>query len=188
MRIFKITLMILPLVHSELLEAAVTQFENKMEWQQAVGSNFTTIGFNDLPPFTFLTTQYASVGVLFDGSDDVYQAEGFLNDGWGVDGNGDIFVNFTQPMYYVACDFPGLLQYKLYFQNQLIFTSSVFFQQSVGNFAGLISTTPFDRAQLIDPAGEAAIDDLFFGPPIPAPGAFLPFALCAALAPKWRRR
>jgi hypothetical protein len=172
---------------AQSLSATVTQYENKMQWQQAVANNFTTLDFTGFPKFTLLTTQYVNLGAIFDGTDDVETASAFINDGWGLEGNGDIFVNFTQPMYYIATDFPGFLQYKLYFQNQLIFTSSVFSQGFVGNFAGLISTTPFDRAQLIDPTGGAAIDDLFFGPPIPAPGVFGSLAAFALFNQRRRR-
>jgi hypothetical protein len=47
----------------------------------------------------------------------------------------------------------------------------VFGVGGVGNFGGLVSTEPFDRAVIWDYGDNVAIDDLHFGPPIPAPSA-----------------
>ncbi len=82
-------------------------------------------------------------------------------------------------------DFPGLMRIELYDQGRLIYTSSNFLPGGVGNFAGLLSDAPFDAAVLIDPLGEAEIDDLHFG--VPAPGA-LPLLALGALTQRRRRR
>ncbi len=76
-------------------------------WIDAAGS-FTTIHFNELPRHTFVTDQYADLGVLFTDGDDQIDRGGappWMNDGWGLDGNGDINIVFDTP---TALDRRGL--------------------------------------------------------------------------------
>ena len=145
--------------------ADVIEFTDKDEWFAAVGV-VTTIDFTGFPDVTVVTDQYADLGVHFtDGNDLILSAAGFLNDGWGVDGNGDINVSFDAPVYYVAVDFPGGIIFDLLSQGELIFTSSSFGIDEVGNFAGLLSSEPFDAIRLFRSFGSPSfIDDFFFGP------------------------
>jgi len=71
----------------------------------------------------------------------------------------------------------------------LFYTSSKFGVGGIGNFGGLVSTEPFDRAVIWDYGSypNVNLDDLHFGPPIPAPSA-LPFVSAALLAARRRRR
>ena len=146
----------------------VLEFEDKDEWLDAVG-RFVTVDFSGFEPGTVITDQYADLGVLFvDGFYTIFPFApiSFPEDGWGLDGNGDITVLFDTPMAYIGVDYPGLMQIELFSRGRLIYTSSLFSGDPVGNFAGLISSELFDSAVLICWAGfEAAIDDLHFGPP-----------------------
>ncbi len=164
----------------------VVEFFDKEEWETAVGS-FLTVDFTGFPDGIFITDQYAELGILFtDGNDSIFLNDGaFPNDGVGLDGNGDISVSFDTPQAWIGVDFPGVLQMELFSTGRLIHTSSIAGGGGVGFFLGLISSELFDAAVLIDPLGEAAIDDLHFG--VPAPSALWLLAV-AALLPRRRRR
>ncbi len=165
----------------------VDEFTDKAEWIAAVG-DFTTIGFTGFPAGTFITDQYADLGILFtDGNDSInFSPTAFPNDAWGLDGNGDISVSFDAPQAWIGVDFPGFLSIELYSQGRLFFTSNLSGGAGVGNFLGLISSELFDAAVVVEgaPGFEAEIDDLHFG--VPAPGALWLLAV-AALLPRRRR-
>ncbi len=177
-------------------QAAVTVYFNALNhpvarqaWQNDAGA-YTTIDFTGFPANTIITNQYQDQGILFtDGTDRItYNINAFPNDGVGLRGVLDeIHVSFLQPTQSIAVDFPGGILIQLYNNGQLVFTSPDVFAFNPGGFLGLISDMPFDAAVILDPAGNVNIDDLFFGPPIPAAPAAAIFAL-AALFPKSRRR
>ncbi len=166
-------------------QGGVVEYFDRATWEAAVG-DFTTIGFTGFPGGTFITDQYADLGILFtDGNDSIFLSEpAFPNDGAGLDGNGDIGVAFDTPQAWIGVDFPGFLTIELYSGGELIHTAEFGFG-GVGNFGGLISSQLFDAAVLIDPLDQAAIDDLHFG--VPAPSALWLLAV-AALLPRRRRR
>ncbi len=176
-----LTLMLL----SPPAHGGVQEFTDKDEWIDAVGE-FTTIGFTGFEIGTFITDQYADLGILFtDGSDSIqFSPTGFPNDEWGLDGNGNIAVAFDTPQLWIGADYPGLLRIELY-QNGRLFYVSEDYGVGVGLFVGLVSMVPFDAAVLIDALGEAEIDDLHFG--VPAPGT-LPLLALSALCTRRRRR
>ena len=162
----------------------VIEFTDKDEWIDAVGE-FTTIGFTGFEIGTFITDQYADLGILFtDGNDSIHNTCSFVNDCWGLDGNGDIAVAFDTPQLWIGADFPGILRIELYRDGRLFYVSKDY-GVGIGLFVGLLSAKPFDAALLIDAAGEAAIDDLHFG--VPAPGT-LPLLALGALWTRRRRR
>ena len=164
--------------------AGVQEFTDKDEWIAAVG-DFTTIDFTGFPEGTFITDQYADLGVLFtDGNDNIDFNRGYLNDGWGLRGSDTITIAFDSPEAYLAVDFPGDIQIDLFAAGNLIY-SAVFIAGGVGNFAGLVSTELFDSALLSDYVGSVHIDDLHFG--VPAPGA-LPLLALGALCTRRRGR
>jgi hypothetical protein len=174
-----------------LVSAGITEYEDKDEWQVAAGS-WSTADFTGFPDYTPIDEQYAYLGVHFvDGYDFVVldpEYTTFPNDGAGLDGNELVDLVFDAPMYSIAADFPGLLLIDLYYEDELFYSSNVFGVGGVGNFGGLVSTEPFDRAVLWD-LGEypnVNLDDLHFGPPIPAPSA-LCILSAALLAPRRRR-
>ena len=147
----------------------VLEFEDKDEWLAAIGG-FVTVDFTGFEPGTVITDQYADLGVLFvDGFYTIFPFDpiSFPNDGWGLDGNGNITVVFDTPMAYIGVDYGGHMHLELYRGGVLIYESSDFLPGGVGNFAGLLSSESFDMAVLMDvpPPDQAAIDDLHFGPP-----------------------
>lgn len=153
----------------------VFEFTDKDAWIAAVGG-FTTVDFVGFPSGTFITEQYAGLGIHFtDGNDSIppFGPISFPNDGWDLDGNGDINVSFDSPQLWIAVDYPGFMQFELFWQDQLVYTSSLFLPGGIGNFAGLLSNDLFDAARIIDPGGQAEIDDLHFGVPSPGVIAFL---------------
>ena len=167
------------------VSAGVIEFTDKDEWINAVGE-FTTIGFTGFEIGTFITDQYADLGILFtDWNDSIqFSPTAFPNDEWGLDGNGDIAVAFDTPQLWIGADFPGILRIELYRDGRLFYVSKDY-GVGIGLFVGLLSTKPFDAALLIDAAGEAEIDDLHFG--VPAPGT-LPLLALGALWTRRRRR
>ena len=153
------------------------EFTDKDEWIAAVG-DFTTIDFTGFAQGTFITDQYADLGILFtDGNDTFFFTPSFINDSWGVDGNGNISVVFDTPQAWIGVDFPGFLTIELFSAGNLIHTAEFGFG-GVGNFGGLVSSQLFDAAVLVEgiPGFEAEIDDLHFGVPAPATLALLALA------------
>ena len=168
--------------------ASVLEFTDKDDWLVAVGE-FNTITFTEYPDSTFITDQYEALGVLFtDGDDNIACCSDsvFPNDGAGLDGNAAIHLAFLQPQQWIAADYPGTIQFELYYQDQLIHTSEPY-GSGIGLFAGLISDEPFDAAIIFRPFGgvNMSIDDLHFGVPAPAAAWLLGVA---ALFPARRRR
>jgi len=172
------------------VEAAVTTYINKSAWQSAIGQH-STITFQGYPEHTLITDQYASMGVLFaDGNDRIRFNDSFLNDGVGLRSSdlfyGAITLTFDAPMTAVGADFLGHIGIQLYADSQLIFDSDQF-TANQSRFGGLISTIPFDSAIIRDRSDSVVvIDDLFFGPAIPAPSAALLMTIAATI--RTRRR
>jgi hypothetical protein len=168
--------------------ASVVEYTNRDAWMSAAGLH-TTITFQGYPANTIITNQYADQGVLFtDGTDRIHFNNSFLNDGVGLNGALDeINPAFSQPMHHIGVDFPGAVRIWLYWKGELIHTSSAFGGGGTGFFGGLISDQPFDAALLADPGGGTFIDDLYFGPPIPAPSALALLGMTALWHSRRRR-
>lgn len=148
-----------------MAQAVVVEFTDKNEWLASVGP-VTTIGFTEFPDNTFITDQYESLGVLF--SDGVHQIAccgGFPEDGSGLYGFPAIHLVFESPQAYLAADFPGVLQIELFSGGELVYQSGVFGSSGHEVFAGLISSSLFDAANLKRPPDlfNTTIDDLHFG-------------------------
>ncbi len=157
--------------------AGVQEFTDKDEWIDAVGK-FTTIDFTGFPEGTWITDQYADLGVLFtDGNDTIQESEVFV-DGHGLRGSDTITIAFDSPQAYIAVDYPGAMKIELFSEGRLIYTSSNFGGGGAGNFAGILSPDLFDGALLYDwVLGSVFVDDLHFG--VPAPGTLALLALGA---------
>jgi hypothetical protein len=96
-----------------------------------------------------------------------------------------ISVEFLASQYAVAVHYPGWVQFELYSENQLVYTSGVFGSGFI-HFAGIVSDVPIDQIRISEPVfGVTFIDNLYFA--VPAPGGLAVLAL-AALAPRRRRR
>jgi hypothetical protein len=161
-------------------------------WQEAAGS-VSTLSFTEFAQNTYITDQYADLGVLFTnpGPNVVHtQAPYFPIDGSGIDGNDGIELTFSEPIHAVAAHGPGIWRYKAYLGDTLVYTSP-FHLSMAGSFAGLVSSTPFDRVQLVgvpaippDDPDDVYIDNIYFST-IPGP----PTAVALLLgAPGVRRR
>ncbi len=148
----------------------VMEFTDKDAWIAAVGE-FTTIDFTGFPDGTFITNQYAHLGVLFtDGNDSIDVSGAHVNDGFGLDGNPSMHLSFDSPQLWLAVDYPGSVQIDL-FSGNIPLHSSVFIAGGAGNFGGVISIELFDTVVISDPVfGDVFIDDLHFG--VPTPGTF----------------
>jgi MYXO-CTERM domain-containing protein len=170
--------------------AEVIEYDEKSEWIDAVGE-FSTIGFSDLPNGTWVFEQYAHLGAHFvDGADIIRCCDPnlFPEDGAGLDGNTEVHVVFDEPLTYLAVDYPGYVRFALFDDGELIYENNWFGHGQIGQFAGVVSSGPFNEMRLTDPiAYEVFIDDLHFGPPIPAPGALALFALTLIGSTRRRR-
>ncbi len=149
--------------------AGVIEFfdEDREEWF-AVTRAVTTIDFTGFPDHTFITNQYEDLGVLFlDGDDNILCCDGpcFPPDGSGLDGNVTIHLLFDSPQRWIAADFPGALQFELFFEGQSIYQKGEFGLSGCGRFGGLLLTEPFDEAVLIDwwDLDSVNLADLHFG-------------------------
>jgi hypothetical protein len=171
--------------------ANVTVMTNPQQWQSAV-SSYNTLTFTDLPHQTVVTTQYSQLGITFtDGNDLTHVSPSFPSDGHGLHstqatGFANITMSFVGPTYWLAFDFIGGVQIELFQSGNLIYTSNMYIAD-VTPFVGLISTDPFDLAlahDWTDPT--VAVDNIHFGPPIPAPSAL--FAMCIGLLTRVSRR
>lgn len=171
--------------------ADVIEFTDRDEWIAAVGT-FTTIDFTGFPEGTFITDQFSDLGVTFTGGNEhiALSDNAFSNDGAGLESNfADIQIEFATPQFWIAVDFPGIIQFELFSGGQLIFTSSGLGVGGAGNFGGLLSTEPFDMAVILDPTDmTVAIDDLHFGPPVPGPPTVAFLGLAGVFACRRRRR
>ena len=165
--------------------------EDRTEWENAVGA-YTTIGFTEYPDGTWIFEQYADLGVHFIDGADIIMCCSFATfpiDGAGLDGNDEIHLVFDAPLSYIAVDFPGHVQFDFYSNGQLIYESAYLGHSGIGNFVGLVCPDVFDEVVIYDPpvGDQVFLDDLHFGPPIPAPPAIALLAL-AACRPGRRRR
>ena len=168
----------------------VIEYFDRAKWEAAVG-DFTTLGFTGFPEGTFITDQYADLGILFVGGGENInlQDDIFPNDGAGLNSDFvDIVMEFATPQFWIGADFPGIIRIDLYNEGELFYSSIDFGGPPIGAFGGLLSSDPFDMAVILNPVDLAVfIDDLFFGPHIPAPGALWLLAVSALCARRRRR-
>ena len=170
-------------------QAGAGEFFDRDEWVAAVG-DFSPIDFTGFPDGTFITDQYADLGILFvGGNEQIFLNQGFVNDGAGLNSNfTDIVMEFAIPQFWIAADFPGTIRIDLFNEGELIFSSIEFGGGGVGFFGGLLSSEPFDMAMILGPGFPTVnIDDLFFGPQIPGPPAFGLLALTVCFGGRRRR-
>jgi len=184
---------------SQVANAGVVEYRNddRDDWFIDVGGtdNVSVVDFTGFDDFTPITDQWAHLGVNFSSSGFVVTSGPgpvlFPNDSWGANGEPDINITFDEPMQWIATDFPGTLQFELYSNDTLFHTSQLFFPDGLaGGFGGIVSDVPFDSVRIFDPLDSiVAIDDLFFGPPIPVPGAVGALApLAMLMCARSRRR
>ena len=166
--------------------ASFTVIKGIDNWNAAVGP-CTTLDFV-FPTPQIMGDQYASVGAVFpEGNEFAYLEDDpdlFQQDGWGCTAyDGGIDITFLWPQYAIGAWFPGDLKVKLYWQDQLIYTSPALGTPLVDyQYGGVLSSQPFDRIVFYD-AG-VFVDDILF---VPGPGAVGLLALAGAAAGRRRR-
>jgi len=156
--------------------ASVVYFQNDYAGWSASASSYATCSFAEFPQNTFITDQYANLGVLFTGfTGNVVKTSAiiFPLDSHGIDGNCGIELTFAAPTYSVGAHGPDVWKYLLYQGNTLIHTST-YSNGGIGNFAGIVSSVPFDRVQFkgfpLPDCDDVYIDNIYFSS-IPAPAA-----------------
>jgi hypothetical protein len=168
----------------------VMEFIQRSAWESAAGP-YATIDFTGYHDGLVITNQYEHLGVTFTGALQFIAICGcYANDGAGLYALPYARMVFESPQNWIAVEFPGSVRFNLYYSGELIHTSQVF-HDFFSYFAGVISSKPFDEVIIDYPSPEinsVGIDDLFFGSPIPAPGALGAFALAALIARRGRRR
>ena len=170
--------------------ASLQEFEDEQRplWFDAVGEgNYTTLDFTGFPEATTITDEYSPYGVTFSGTN--FVSPSIIDpDGWILrifDGNN---IYFDQPINWFAADIAGSIKVELFLDDQLIHTSQIFGAGPTPHFGGLISDEPFNRVFIYDPSDNLAIThNVFFGPPIPSPGALGPFGFVLLLRRRRRR-
>jgi len=171
---------------ADAASASVVEYENeeRPDFFAAAGgeANVSTVDFTGYPDFTPITDQWSHLGVNFSSSGSVVTSgpgpTAFPNDLWGARGEPEINITFDAPIHWIAADLPGNMVIELYSNDVLFYTSGIHGGGGGGNFGGLISDLPFDSVRIYDDLDSiVAIDDLFFGPPIPAPATLAPLAL-----------
>ena len=169
--------------------AGFTLLQDFALWQQASGP-YTTLDFTGFPNNTFITDQYADLGVTFlDGNDVITGPSSlvFPLDGWGLDVNESATMDFVSPQFSLGVHHPGELRIKLYWQGSLIYASPPLPGSGVGFFGGVVSTVPFDRAVIMSPfVNQLDVDNIYFGVPAPAGAVVLALGV-PALRPRRRR-
>ena len=179
-------------IASGVAQADVVKYTNKAEWQSLVGT-YSTITFTEFVFPAIITDQYSFLGVTFtDGNDALDQSTSLINDGVGLYGNfpgNAISIAFAAPITSFAIDHPGHEAFTLFSKGEQIFDTGLMGGVGTGKFSGVISNEPFDAVVIKDPGiGVTLIDDMHFGPPIPAPGAICVLAIALLSAPGRRRR
>ena len=160
-----VSLCLLTLLPVRAVTADVQAFTDKTEWIEAV-DDFAFIDFVGIPGGTLLSDEYEDLGIIFTPGENVVVEAPSIPDGFAVLGAAFFPISFTfvEPQYWVAVDFPDRVRFELYLGDKLVYESQTFLSIGVDfAFAGLLSTTPFDRVVVQDPDLAVAIDNLYIG-------------------------
>jgi len=168
--------------------ADVVVFDDKLAWEAAVGGDFTTITFTEFPPNTIITDQYAEQGFVVTPNAVTFgPTAGFPQDMYGLGTVLEYFIlDFDRELNWIAVDHPGGLNIDLYLDEVLVGYSGYSGGGGVGFFTGVVSDLSFNRVRISD-LDAFAIDDLHFGPMIPAPAAWVVLAAMSAMGARRRR-
>ncbi len=157
------------------VSASVVEYTDFGAWSAAVGT-FTTLDFTDLSHNEPVDQQYAELGLTF-GNTAVgwHNAQTFPLDGSGIrnypiGASLPIEITFAALTTEVAVHggVSGAYLLRLYSGQELIHIGIV---PGSEPFLGVSSAQPFDRVSVAGLLGPTGIDNLYFGQPIPAPGA-----------------
>ncbi len=161
-------------------------------WQGATGS-YSTCDFIGFPVNTQITTQYSELGAIFtpyQGPNIVGPYDDFIfpEDGYGIDGNGDVEILFDTPMHSLAAHAPGSWRYQLFSGNTMIYQSVFVGGGGAGFFAGIVSTQAFTKIRFDTfDFDDVYIDNVYFST-APGPGVVGLGVVGLALARRSRRR
>jgi len=148
--------------------ASVAEYISGVAWKSAVNHQFNRIAFTDIRNNIIVSDQYNHLGVTFYALNLVTgPVTYFPNDAWGVRGLPSLSMKFGGLKHWVAVDHAGPARFELYRQGQLIHVSQISIFSGVGNFAGMLSTEPFDEVQIrtLSPfVDHVYIDDVYWGP------------------------
>jgi hypothetical protein len=172
--------------------AGVQEFEDEERplWFDAASDlgPITTIGFSEFGDGVLITEQYAHLGVHFTFLGNFTIGESFSvfpQDGWGLDGNTMIRLEFDDVQSGIAFDFPGAAEVDLFRDGELVHDSSRFGGSGAGRFGGVVGIE-FDLAIIVDWTGDQVfLDDLHFVS-VPVPGGLTLVGMLLAL-PSRRR-
>lgn len=146
----------------------------------------TTISFTGFADNTFLTNQYAGVGVTFkEGNDYIDTDPAFTKDFKGARGERGMDIRFDTQWNAVAFWFPGALVMQFYQDDTFLAGTRSFGGSGRGFFAGAITDTSFNRVLIFEGDDAVNIDELIFGNsaiatvPVPAPFLLMIVALGA---------
>jgi len=145
------------------------------QWAAEAGS-VTTIDFVEAPSGT-IGTFYEDLGAVFPEPDDFKVADTEYHDGAGAYGGlwlDQITIELDGPRTSFAVLQPGGMQIDLYRGHEIVFDEVETFGD---DFLGLTSDVWFDRVVVTDPAGFTFVDDVYFGPIVPAPASTVVLAL-----------
>ncbi|MBL9150572.1 MAG: hypothetical protein JNM94_17945 [Phycisphaerae bacterium] len=179
---------------SQSVQADFQYFVNNFDGWSSSSGDFATCSFAEFPQNTFITDQYADLGVNFTGIfGNVVNVglSGFPLDGHGIDGNCGIELTFSNLTYAVAAHGPDSWRFDAYLGDQLIY-SSPSHGSSIGGFSGFVSSVPFDRVRLLGATlfppdcDDVYVDNIYFAS-VPGPAGFAVFAI-RALGMGRRRR
>ena len=165
--------------------------EGEADLGPALEYALATFGYADVHAFS---AWLEDLGVLYTNpGPNVVHANDFTAfplDGFGIDGNGGIELTFLQPTYAVGSHGPGFWTFKAYLGDVLVYSSPAHLP-APGGFAGFVSTSPFDRGQLLGLQNGGSIDDVYidntyFGT-VPTPPAVAMMLLGLAMGRRRRR-
>jgi len=157
------------------------------QWFEAANMTVTEIDFTGFANGTPIIDQYADVGLTLDPWANIYQSGTLLNDGWGVQASnvpgGRFRAVLDAPRYAFAASWSGDDE-PIFRMGEEVVAVSDGYAGDPWLFVGYISDEPFDSVEFWR---TPVVDNIWFGAPVPAPGA-LTLLLTIGLARRRRAR
>lgn len=189
-RLITVSLVVLvTLVSAPTAVAGIVPYVDSDDWVDAVGPDYRFIDFTGLESFVeIVTDQYADLGVHFIGSPEstdvlALDSDSF-NDGEGILSLTEILIEFDAPTKAIGFQLPASFARVDFLDadGNIIDDAGTI----VGPFLGVTTNFEFHGVKLLTiPDTAFQIDDLYVGPPIPAPAGLGLLALAGSAS---RRR
>jgi len=156
--------------------ADVVKFEDADAWWDAAGE-VTTIDFTEFEHGDVLTDEYSDLGLTF-GDPGVFVLVGttFPLDNHGIrSAAGGFEFHFDGNRIALGFTYPGFFRVRLFDGDRLVGGPTLFNSDRLGQFGGLVSSEAFDRVTITGllPDDPEFLGDIYFGPVVPAPAAWL---------------